>query len=108
MINVSRFQIKFFKLYRYWKAFYVWKKSIMFRKYTKIRNKLAKNLFILTPILGKALLSIQAMCCEMYTKSFADITRDMDTAFFYFIEDQVLIDLRTEFPVCTYSRFSLY
>lgn len=61
----------------------------MFRKYSKIRNKLAKNLFILTPILGKALLSIQAMCCEMYMKTFADVSRDMDTAFFYFIEDQV-------------------
>lgn len=29
------------------------------------------------------------MCCEMYMKSFADITRDMDTAFFYFFEVQV-------------------
>ncbi|XP_022832877.1 dynein heavy chain 6, axonemal [Spodoptera litura] len=88
-IFVKLTDIKFFKLYRYWKAFYVWKKSIMFRKYTKIRNKLAKNLFILTPVLGKALLSIQAMCCEMYMKTFADLSRDMDTAFFYFIEDQM-------------------
>lgn len=63
----------------------------MFRKYTKIRNKLAKNLFILTPVLGKALLSIQAMCCEMYMKTFADLSRDMDTAFFYFIEVLVKI-----------------
>lgn len=61
----------------------------MFRKYTKLRNKLAKNLFILTPVLGKALLSMQAMCCEMYMKTFADLTRHMDTAFFYFIEVQV-------------------
>ncbi|KAJ8737519.1 hypothetical protein PYW08_000114 [Mythimna loreyi] len=88
-IFVKLTDIKFFKLYRYWKAFYVWRKSIVFRKYTKIRNKLAKNLFILTPILGKALLSIQAMCCEMYMKTFADVSRDMDTAFFYFIEDQM-------------------
>ncbi|CAH0703556.1 unnamed protein product [Spodoptera exigua] len=88
-IFVKLTDIRFFKLYRYWKAFYVWKKSIMFRKYTKIRNKLAKNLFILTPVLGKALLSIQAMCCEMYSKTFADLSRDMDTAFFYFIEDQM-------------------
>ncbi|PZC80020.1 hypothetical protein B5X24_HaOG215489 [Helicoverpa armigera] len=88
-IFVKLTDIKFFKLYRYWKAFYVWNKSIAFRKYTKIRNKLAKNLFILTPVLGKALLSIQAMCCEMYTKTFADLTRDMDTPFFYFIEDQM-------------------
>lgn len=76
-------------MYRYWKAFYVWRKSILFRKYSKTRNKIAKNLFILTPILGKAMLSIQAMCCDMYMKSFADLSRDMDTAFFYFYENQV-------------------
>lgn len=83
------FQIKFFRVYRYWKAFYVWRKSILFRKYTKTRTKLAKNLFILTPLLAKALLSIQSMCCEMYMKTFADLSRDMDTAFFYFFEVQV-------------------
>ncbi|XP_037299908.1 dynein heavy chain 6, axonemal isoform X2 [Manduca sexta] len=85
-IFVKLTDIKFFKVYRYWKAFYVWRKSIVFRKYSKLRSKLAKNLFILTPVLGKALLNIQAMCCEMYMKSFADLSRDMDTAFFYFIE----------------------
>ncbi|CAB3225668.1 unnamed protein product [Arctia plantaginis] len=88
-IFVKLTDIKFFKVYRYWKAFYVWRKSILFRKYSKTRNKIAKNLFILTPILGKALLSIQAMCCDMYLKSFADLTRDMDTAFFYFYENQL-------------------
>ncbi|XP_028179118.1 dynein heavy chain 6, axonemal [Ostrinia furnacalis] len=88
-IFVKLTDIKFFKLYRYWKAFYVWRKSILFRKYSKLRTKIAKNLFILTPVLGKALLSIQAMCCEMYMKSWADLSRDMDTAFFYFIEVQM-------------------
>ncbi|XP_021206053.2 dynein axonemal heavy chain 6 isoform X1 [Bombyx mori] len=85
-IFVKLTDIKFFKVYRYWKAFYVWRKSILFRKFSKIRTKLAKNLFILTPVLGRALLNVQAMCCEMYMKSFADVSRDMDTAFFYFIE----------------------
>ncbi|XP_026758308.2 dynein axonemal heavy chain 6 [Galleria mellonella] len=88
-IFVKLTDIKFFRVYRYWKAFYVWRKSILFRKYSKIRTKLAKNLFILTPVLGKALLSIQAMCCEMYMKSFADLSKDMDIAFFYFIEIQM-------------------
>ncbi|KAI8430876.1 hypothetical protein MSG28_001009 [Choristoneura fumiferana] len=88
-IFVKLTDIKFFRVYRYWKAFYVWRKSILFRKYTKTRTKLAKNLFILTPLLAKALLSIQAMCCEMYMKTFADISRDMDTAFFYFFEVQM-------------------
>ncbi|XP_063373463.1 dynein axonemal heavy chain 6 [Cydia amplana] len=85
-IFVQLTDIKFFRVYRYWKAFYVWRKSILFRKYNKTRNKLAKELFTLTPVLGKALLNIQAMCCDMYMKSFADISRDIDTAFFYFIE----------------------
>ncbi|KAG7313008.1 hypothetical protein JYU34_000085 [Plutella xylostella] len=88
-IFVKLTEIKFFNVYRYWKAFYVWRKSILFRKFSKMRNKLAKNLFTLTPVLGKALLNIQAMCCEMYMKSFADVTIDMDTAFFYFIELQM-------------------
>ncbi|CAH2211322.1 jg996, partial [Pararge aegeria aegeria] len=78
--------IKFFRVYRYWKAFYVWRKSILFRKFSKLRTRIAKKLFILTPVLGKGLLSIQTMCCDMYMKSFADLSRDMDTAFFYFIE----------------------
>ncbi|XP_049884905.1 dynein axonemal heavy chain 6 [Pectinophora gossypiella] len=88
-IFVKLTDIKFFKVYRYWKAYYVWRKSIVFRKYSKMRMKLFKNLFILTPVLGKALLSIQAMVCEMYMKSFADLSRDMDTAFFYFYEVQM-------------------
>ncbi|CAH0716153.1 unnamed protein product, partial [Brenthis ino] len=87
-IFVQLTDIKFFRVYRYWKAFYVWRKSILFRKYSKTRTKIAKRLFILTPVFGKALLSIQAMCCDMYMKSFADVSRDMDTAFFYFIEVQ--------------------
>lgn len=86
---ILQFQIKFFRVYRYWKAFYVWRKSILFRKYSKMRTKIAKRLFTLTPVLGKALLNVQAMCCDMYMKSFADVSRDMDTAFFYFIEVQV-------------------
>ncbi|CAH2103550.1 unnamed protein product [Euphydryas editha] len=88
-IFVKLTDIKFFRVYRYWKAYYVWRKSILFRKYNKTRTKIAKKLFILTPVLGKALLSIQAMCCDMYMKSFADVSRDMDTAFFYFIEVQM-------------------
>ncbi|XP_047524724.1 dynein axonemal heavy chain 6 [Pieris napi] len=88
-IFVSLTDIKFFRNYRYWKAFYVWQKSILFRKYSKTRKKIAKKLFILTPVLGKALLSMQSMCCDMYMKSFADVSRDMDTAFFYFIEVQM-------------------
>ncbi|VVC96959.1 unnamed protein product, partial [Leptidea sinapis] len=89
IIFVQLTNIKFFANYRYWKAFYVWRKSILFRKYSKLRKKIAKKLFILTPVLGKALLSLQAMCCDMYMKSFADISRDMDTAYFYFIEVQM-------------------
>lgn len=91
-------QIKFFKVYRYWKAFYVWRKSIQFRKFSKIRSKIAKKLFILTPVLGKGLLSIQAMCCDMYMKTFADLSRDMDTAFFYFIE--VLVCCSVMYSLC--------
>lgn len=50
---------------------------------------MSKRLFILNLGLGKALLSIQAMICEMYMKSFADVSMDMDIAFFYFVELQV-------------------
>ncbi|XP_050361252.1 dynein axonemal heavy chain 6 [Nymphalis io] len=88
-IFVQLTDIKFFRVYRYWKAYYVWRKSILFRKFSKTRTKIANKLFLLTPVLGKALLNIQAMCCDMYMKSFADVSRDMDTAFFYFIEVQM-------------------
>ncbi|XP_045541953.1 dynein axonemal heavy chain 6 [Papilio machaon] len=89
-VFVQLHEITFFKVYRYWKALYVWHKSVRFRKYSRLRSVLSRQLFLLTPPLARALLTVQALCCRMLEVSLADTTRHMDTPFFYFNEAQMI------------------
>lgn len=82
-------RIKTFFYFRMWKAFFVWRKGIIFKKISNARKYLDSNLFILNPLLRSSLLDIQHMCCEMSTTTFTDVTKVEDWPLFYFIEAQV-------------------
>jgi dynein axonemal heavy chain len=58
-------QIEFFRKYRAWKAFFVWKKLIRRSKNDKYRRKLEGSLYILNPFLRHSLLHLNSMCCDM-------------------------------------------
>jgi len=72
-----------------WKGFYLWRKYCKHRKFRIAQKALEQNLFLLNPILQKALLRIQAMCCELVGMSFTDISKIEENALFEFMEVQV-------------------
>ncbi|XP_076764569.1 dynein heavy chain at 16F [Xylocopa sonorina] len=81
-------KIKTFVIFRMWKAFYVWKKSVSYEKFVKAKNYLEENLFISDPILSKALLEIKSMCSIFLNSSFFDSTVLEKLLLFYFVEKQ--------------------
>lgn len=89
--------IKSFFYFRMWKAFYVWRMGIIFRKRDNARKYLEANLFILNPLLRDSILDVQTMCYEMSFKTFTDMSDIQNWQLFYFIEAQV-----TQFGVFCY------
>ncbi|XP_043248669.1 dynein axonemal heavy chain 6 [Colletes gigas] len=81
-------KIKTFALFRKWKTFYVWRKSVTRRKFVNARNYLKENLFISDPILSKALLEIKSMCSIFLDSSFFNDTVIEELLLFYFVEKQ--------------------
>lgn len=82
-------KIRTFFYFRLWKAFYVWRKGIIFRKNDNARKHLETNLFILNPMLKKSLLDIKNMCYGMEQASFINMGCIKNNYLFYFIEEQV-------------------
>lgn len=82
-------RIKSFFFFRIWKAFYVWRKGVIYEKIKIARNYLTNNLFFLNDLLRDALLNIRGMCYKLFTTSFTDTTDIENFELFYFIEAQV-------------------
>lgn len=83
-------RIKSLFYFRYWKAFYVWRKNVLFMKYEKAKKNVNNDLFILNQHLREALLKIQSMIYFMENDSYVDdIVLELPRPLFYFIEDQV-------------------
>jgi dynein heavy chain len=97
--QIVMFQIKVYKQFRLWKSFYVWRKYCLWRKFCNAQGALKQNLFILNPILQKALLSIQAMCCKLEEMSFADISKMEDNVLSEFLQAQVCPFLNEDFLI---------
>jgi dynein heavy chain len=55
-------EIPFFKKYRKWKAFYIWKKDIRRRKNQQCAKNLGENLFLLNKYLRKSLIELKQEC----------------------------------------------
>ncbi|XP_015429803.1 PREDICTED: dynein heavy chain 6, axonemal, partial [Dufourea novaeangliae] len=80
--------IRSFVVFRKWKAFFVWKKTISCHKFLEARNYLQENLFISDPILSKALLEIKSMCSVFLDSNFFDGSTIEKLLLFYFVEKQ--------------------
>ncbi|XP_026666919.1 dynein heavy chain 6, axonemal [Ceratina calcarata] len=81
-------QIRTFVVFQLWKAFYVWTKSVKYKKFVRAKNYLEENLFISDPILSKALLEIKSMCSVFLDSSFFDNTVLEKLLLFYFVEKE--------------------
>lgn len=83
---LSIIQIRTFSIFRLWKGFKVWEKTIKWRKMKNARQVLNDNLFIVIPSLAKAILKMsnEIVCLEKY--SFVNISSIEDWHPFYFLE----------------------
>ncbi|KAJ8943600.1 hypothetical protein NQ318_006602 [Aromia moschata] len=82
-------QIKTFFHFRKWKGFYVWRRGVIYRKYSHSQKHLAANMLILNTKLRNAILQIQSMCVKMMEVSFTDLSIIENVWLFYFVEDQM-------------------
>lgn len=78
-------------MFRMWKALYVWKKSVSYKKFVMAKNYLKENLFVSDSILSRALLEIKSMCSVFLDSSFFDNSILEKILLFYFVEKQVRI-----------------
>ncbi|XP_068083916.1 dynein axonemal heavy chain 6 [Anabrus simplex] len=82
-------EIKTFYVFPMWKAFYVWKKNVSWKKFSIAKEAISENLFLLNSHLGKALCNIQALSCDLLNVTFTDISEYEKCALFMFIEAQM-------------------
>ncbi|XP_031781103.1 dynein heavy chain 6, axonemal isoform X1 [Nasonia vitripennis] len=81
-------KIRTFEIFRKWKSFYVWRKTV---KYNKIRiavNYINKNLFFCDAMLCRALIEIRAMCSVFLNSSLVDTSKVEKLPLFDFVELQ--------------------
>ncbi|BFG02702.1 dynein heavy chain 6 axonemal [Drosophila madeirensis] len=88
---LSIIKIKTFDLFRLWKGFKVWEKTIKWRKLNEARNYLHSNLFIVIPHLAKAILRMRTELLEMESLNFVDISNIENWHPFYFLETHMRI-----------------
>jgi hypothetical protein len=82
-------RLKVFKLYRLHKSFQVWRRTIKWEKFKKAREDLSENLFLVTPVLAKAILELQFQLVQLHPFKFVDVSVMEKFHLFYFIEKQM-------------------
>ncbi|XP_058809206.1 dynein axonemal heavy chain 6 [Phymastichus coffea] len=100
-------KIRTFEIFRKWKAFNVWRKTIKYNKIMQARNYLEKNLFFCDDILRKALLEIRGMCSIFLNSSFVDTAVVRQLPLFYFVEMQFAKLERIKDKLNEFRRLSL-
>ncbi|KAL7743998.1 hypothetical protein ACLKA6_001232 [Drosophila palustris] len=83
---LSIIQIRTFSIFRLWKGFKVWEKTIKWRKLNAARNHLQNNLFIVIPQLAKAILRMRSDIVVLERLSFVNIENIEEWHPFYFLE----------------------
>lgn len=83
---LSIIQIRTFSIFRLWKGFKVWEKTIKWRKLNAARNHLQNNLFIVIPQLAKAILRMRSDIVVLERLSFINIENIEEWHPFYFLE----------------------
>lgn len=111
---LSIIQIRTFSIFRLWKGFKVWEKTIKWRKLNYARNHLQNNLFIVIPQLAKAVLRMRADLVVLERLSFVNTENIEEWHPFYFLELHMRIYEQLNFlfhefrgfvgkALCTYS-----
>ncbi|ALC49870.1 Dhc16F [Drosophila busckii] len=83
---LSIIQIRTFSIFRLWKGFKVWEKTIKWRKLNAARNHLQNNLFIVIPQLAKAILRMRSDLVVLERLSFVNVENIEEWHPFYFLE----------------------
>lgn len=83
---LSIIQIRTFSIFRLWKGFKVWEKTIKWRKMNYARTVLSNNLFIVIPQLAKAILKMRNDIVRLEKYSFVNISNIEDWHPFYYLE----------------------
>ncbi|XP_001354829.2 dynein heavy chain 6, axonemal [Drosophila pseudoobscura] len=105
---LSIIQIRSFSIFRLWKGFKVWEKTIKWRKLNEARDYLHNNLFIVIPQLARAILRMRAEIVQMERLNFVNISKIENWHPFYFLETHMRIyeqlhrifhDFRAQFGV---------
>ncbi|KAH8363782.1 hypothetical protein KR200_006735, partial [Drosophila serrata] len=88
---LSIIQIRSFSIFRLWKGFKVWEKTIKWRKLNEARDFLQNNLFIVIPQLAKAILRMRSDIVQMERLNFVNTTNIENWHPFYFLETHMRI-----------------
>lgn len=83
---LSIIQIRTFSIFRLWKGFKVWEKTIKWRKMNIARGVLQNNLFIVIPQLAKAILRMRSDIVVLEQLSFINIDNIEEWHPFYYLE----------------------
>ncbi|XP_043065698.2 dynein axonemal heavy chain 6 [Drosophila bipectinata] len=88
---LSIIQIRSFSIFRLWKGFKVWEKTIKWRKLNEARDFLQNNLFIVIPQLAKAILRMRSDIVQMERLNFVNVSNVENWHPFYFLETHMRI-----------------
>uniref|UniRef100_A0A1I8P355 AAA+ ATPase domain-containing protein n=1 Tax=Stomoxys calcitrans TaxID=35570 RepID=A0A1I8P355_STOCA len=108
---LSIIKIRTFAVFRLWKGFKVWEKTVKWKKQSEARNHLQQHLFIAIPQLGKAILTLREEIVVLAESNFVNVTVIEQWHPFYFLEMQMKIYERLKETFRDFrerTRLSLY
>ncbi|XP_073833430.1 dynein heavy chain at 16F isoform X2 [Musca autumnalis] len=88
---LSIIKIRTFAVFRLWKGFKVWEKTVKWKKQSEARMHLQEHLFIAIPHLAKAILQLREEIVMLERSNFVNVSVIEDWHPFYFLEIQMKI-----------------
>ena len=88
---LSIIKIRTFAVFRLWKGFKVWEKTVKWRKMEAAKTYLLDHLFIAIPHLARALLKLRSDLVFLQKLNFINVTVIEEWHPFYFLEIQMKI-----------------
>ncbi|XP_075157385.1 dynein heavy chain at 16F [Haematobia irritans] len=88
---LSIIKIRTFAVFRLWKGFKVWEKTVKWKKQSEARSHLQEHLFIAIPQLAKAILKLREEIVFLEQSNFVNVTVMEEWHPFYFLEIQMKI-----------------
>ena len=97
-------QIKTFKKYHLWKAFKVWRTTILWKKFSYALNYLEQNLFMCDDLFFKVIVHMRNEYTQLVKFKFCDISTIENWNLFYFIEAQMAQFEDTRDIIASYQK----